>query len=204
MGRKAKRANVSVAIGYIRCSTTEQELSPDAQRAALTRWANAQGVELVGVFEDVGVSGGTVLEKRPGLLAALDALRTTGSGVLLIAKRDRLARDVVVAAMAERLVERTGARVVSADGTGLGDGPEAVMMRGIQDLFAMYERLVIKARTRAALSVKRARGERVGQVPYGFRVAADGVTLELMAENVPARGARWHLTRVFEICRRGA
>lgn len=50
-------------------------------------------------------------------------------------------------------------------------------MRGIVDVFAGYERAVIKSRTRAALAVKRSRGERVGQVPFGCALAADGVHL---------------------------
>ena len=52
------------------------------------------------------------------------------------------------------------------------------MMRGIVDVFAAYERDVIRARTRAALGVKKARGERVGEVTYGYRLAGDGVRLE--------------------------
>ena len=32
---------------------------------------------------------------------------------------------------------------------------------------------------RAAIAVKKARGERVGSVPYGYRLAADGVALEV-------------------------
>ena len=41
------------------------------------------------------------------------------------------------------------------------------------DAFAEYERAIIRARTRAALAVKRGRGERTGEVPYGFRLAED-------------------------------
>lgn len=52
------------------------------------------------------------------------------------------------------------------------------MMRGIVDVFAQYERALIRARTKAALAVKRSRGEYVGSVPFGFRLAADGVHLE--------------------------
>jgi site-specific DNA recombinase len=48
------------------------------------------------------------------------------------------------------------------------------------DVFAAYERGVIKSRTRAALAVKRGRGERIGGIPYGFELTADGVHL---AEN---------------------
>jgi len=61
-----------------------------------------------------------------------------------------------------------------------GDEPEAVLMRRIVDAFAEYERLLIKARTRAALAVKRSRGERTGDIPYGFQLGADGVHLELL------------------------
>ena len=50
-------------------------------------------------------------------------------------------------------------------------------MLQIQGAFAEYERALIAARTRAALAVKAGRGERVGQVPYGYVVAADGVAL---------------------------
>ncbi len=91
--------------------------------------------------------------------------------MLLVAKRDRLARDVVVAAMVDRLAERHGARVLAADGTGNGDGPEAMLMRGIVDVFAQYERALIRARTKAALAVKavarRADGRRPLRSPAG-------------------------------------
>ncbi|MBN1773173.1 MAG: recombinase family protein [Deltaproteobacteria bacterium] len=174
-----KHGDTKRAIGYLRVSSDDQALGPDAQRAALERWARAQGVELVAVHADLGVSGGAELDKRPGLLAALADLSTNGAGLLLVAKRDRLARDVVVAGMVERLVERAGARVTSADGAGNGDGPEAALLRGIMDVFAQYERALIRARTRAALAVKRGRGERLGgDLPYGYHAAQDGVHLE--------------------------
>ena len=165
-------------VGYLRVSTDDQALGPVAQREALARWCAANGAELVAVFADLGVSGGAPLDRRPELLAALDALEAHGAGVLLVAKRDRLARDPVVAAMIEAAAERVGARVASAAGEGEGADPTAILMRRIVDAFAEYERLMIRARTRAALGVKKARGERVGSVPYGFRLAADGVHLE--------------------------
>lgn len=180
MRRTSRRpGNPSLVVGYVRCSTEEQNLGPEAQREALARWCAANGARLVAVHEDAGVSGAMPLDKRPALLAAVDAVAAHGAGVLLVAKRDRLARDVVVAAMVERLAERHGARVLAADGAGNGVGPEAMLLRGIVDVFAQYERALIRARTKAALGVKRARGERTGGlVPYGFHLAADGVHLE--------------------------
>jgi DNA invertase Pin-like site-specific DNA recombinase len=200
MGRTTPKADPRIVVGYIRASTEEQHLGPDAQRAALTRWCEANGARLVAVHEDLGVSGAAALDERPGLLAAVAALREHRAGVLLVAKRDRLARDVVVAAMVERLAERQGARVLSADGTGNGEGPEAGLMRSIVDAFAQYERALISQRTAAALAAKRARGERVGQVPLGRVLADDGRRLEEhggearaldAALRLRARGASW-------------
>ena len=52
------------------------------------------------------------------------------------------------------------------------------MLRGMSDLFAAVEREMIRSRTRAALQAKKARGERVGEVAYGYQLAADGVHVE--------------------------
>jgi site-specific DNA recombinase len=176
--RRAKQGDASKVVLYVRVSTDEQALGPEAQRAAAQRWCEARGAQLVAVHEDLGVSGGAPLDRCPGLLAALGALTGHGAGVLLVAKRDRLARDVMKAAMVEQLAGRAGATVASAAGEGEGTDPAAALMRTMIDAFAQYERAIIGARTKAALAVKKARGERTGSVPYGYRLAADGVHLE--------------------------
>ena len=117
----------------------------------------------------------------PRRTVLLDALAALARGdILLVAKRDRLSRgDMMTTAMIEAAVERAGARIVSAAGEGTeSDDPASVLMRRIVDAFGEYERLLIKARTRAALLAKKARGERYGQVPYGRRLAGDGIRLE--------------------------
>ena len=176
--RKKPETDPTKAIAYLRVSTDRQDLSPDAQRDAIRRWAKRRGIDVVGWHEDRGISGGTDIDKRPGLMAALEALRVEGAGVLAVARLDRLARDVLISAMVERLCERQGARIQSADGSGNGTGPEAELMRNIVAAFSAYERAIIRARTRAALAVKRERGERVGTIPYGYRLAADGKHVE--------------------------
>jgi DNA invertase Pin-like site-specific DNA recombinase len=163
-------------IAYLRVSTNAQAESGaglDAQEDACTRTAGT----LAAVFRDEGVSGSTGLEKRPALLEAIAAL---GRGdVLMVAKRDRLGRDPLVVAMIESAVKRKGARIASAAGEGTdSDSPSDVLMRRMVDAFAEYERLIIGARTKAALGAKKARGERTGSVPYGYRLAADGKRIE--------------------------
>src|SRR5262245_31428762 len=109
------------AIGYLRVSTESQAdsgLGLEAQRAAIDAAAMRLGLPLVQTFTDT-VSGGLALEYRPALVAALDAIRA--GDVLLVAKRDRLGRDVLNVAMIERLVERRAARVYSAAGEGTED-----------------------------------------------------------------------------------
>lgn len=51
-------------------------------------------------------------------------------------KRDRIARDVVVAATVERLAQDVGARVVTRDGLSADDTPEGVLMRTLMYAFA--------------------------------------------------------------------
>ena len=178
MGHKARKSgDPKVAVGYIRASKGEQRLTPDAQREAMRIWCDREGVELVAVFEDLGVCGATEIDKRVGLLGALEALGEHGAGVLVVAKRDRIGRDVFVCAMVERLAARAGAVVACASGAGNGEGPEALLMRRLLDAFAEFERALIRTRTREALAVKRRRGERIGSVPYGWRLASDGVHL---------------------------
>jgi DNA invertase Pin-like site-specific DNA recombinase len=174
-----RKGDPKVVVGYIRVSTSEQELGPRAQEATLRAWCERKGCKLVATFVD-HVSGATPVDKRPSLLSALAALETHKAGVLLVARRDRLARDVMAAALTERLAERAGATVCSAD-TQDGDAPEHLLMRRLLDAFAEYERALIRQRTRAALGVKRARGQRVGQVPYGYRPGAAGA-LEPVAD----------------------
>ena len=57
---------------------------------------------MIGVFSDEGVSGTADLDKRTGLLAALAAL--SKDVVLLVAKRDRIGRDVLLIKTVERMV----------------------------------------------------------------------------------------------------
>jgi DNA invertase Pin-like site-specific DNA recombinase len=127
---------------------------------------------------DQGVSGASPIAARPGLLGALAVLREHGAGLLVVAKRDRIARDVVIAATAERAAQLAGARLVSADGTANGDTPADAFMRTVIDGAAAYERGLIRARTKAALAAKAAKSERTGEIAWGFRLSADGIHVE--------------------------
>ncbi len=176
--QKSRRGDPLKAVAYLRASKDEQQLSPEAQRAAVEVWAVREGIQVASWHLDQGVCSVTPIEQRPALCAALVSLRETGAGVLVVAKRDRIARDVIISAMVERTAAVAGARVVSTAGEGNGDTPADQFMRTVIDGAAAYERALIRARTKAALAVKKARGESTGTPPYGYRVGVDGKKLE--------------------------
>lgn len=228
--KKTPETDPKVGVGYLRVSTDEQKLGPEAQKAAINVWAQREGVQIVAWHLDDGVSGGAKVEKRKGLLEAISSLEEHKAGVLVIQKRDRLARDVMIAGMIKQLVSQKGARVVSADGASDDEGSAGLLIRGIMDLYAEYERVIIGERTRAALRAKRKRGEALGNTPYGFRkdvkkgplikdpqeqeiiaeikrLRATGLSLRAIVKTLndrgtPSRKSRWHLSTVADLLKR--
>ena len=85
------------AVAYIRVSTDQQArsgLGLDAQREAITRFAQAEGINLIGEHvEHHSGKGSNALQRRPRLKAALDQARSVG-GYVLVSKLCRLSRDV--------------------------------------------------------------------------------------------------------------
>lgn len=93
------------ATGYARVSTDEQaesQLGLEAQRSAITQAAERLGVSVAAWHADEGVCGAASIERRAGLLRAMDTL---GEGdVLIVSRRDRLSRDVLLACWIEKEV----------------------------------------------------------------------------------------------------
>lgn len=166
-------------IIYLRVSTDQQVLSGlglESQRQTCMKLVPSQAEILE--FIDEGFSGALEMEKRPALLSALNILEK--GDILLFAQRDRLGRDPIVNAMIERAVERKKARLVSASGDTRDDNdPSSILMRRMVDAFAEYERLIIGARTKAALQVKKRRNERVGYIPYGYKLCDDKIHIQI-------------------------
>jgi len=180
--KRGTKRDKSLAVAYVRVSTDDQALGVEAQRAAILRWAGSSSRRIWGWWEDQGVSGSIEPMSRPALRSLLDRLGEHAAGVLVVARRDRLARDVLGAALVERLCEREGLELVSAAGEGEGSDAGAQLQRHMIDAFAQYERELIRQRTKAALARKRARGERAGALPWGFEAASGGRLVACEAE----------------------
>lgn len=175
-------------ITYCRVSTDEQAatgLGLAAQMAAIEAFAAKAGHTITACHTDAGISGAAGIEDRPGLMAAVAGLRR--GDALVIAKRCRLGRDQMAILMIEKAVSRKGATILSADGIGNSDDPTGQLMKGIVDQFGIYERAMIRSRTKAALAAKRKAGRLAGEVPFGWTVGDDGQLIEVADEQVVLR-----------------
>ncbi len=216
------------AIIYTRVSTDEQGQSGAGLAAQLTsciEYAARMGLEVVAVHQDV-MSGSTMPHERPGMTAAIDGLNR--NTVLIVAKRDRVGRDRLVLATVDAAAKAKKSKVISAAGEGTDQtGAAAVLMSGVFDAVAAFERERIRERTRDAMQAMKAQGRRVGDIPLGKMLADDGKTLidnpaeaeavaivkalradgmslrdiaaELTARGIKPRGAKWNPTTINRI-----
>jgi DNA invertase Pin-like site-specific DNA recombinase len=104
-----------------------------AQRAAIEAWAIREGVRVAVWYTDHGVRSVSPVAARPALRAALAALRKHAADIFVVARRDRVARDVVLAGSVEAAVSLEAARVVSVSGEGNGDSPADAFIRTVID-----------------------------------------------------------------------
>jgi len=192
------------AIGYVRVSTpgqAENGVSLDAQRAAIQKWADEKHYRLLTVYIEAGLSGGRA-DNRPELQRALDAACKKGRALVVysLSRLARSTRDTLE--IADRL-DRAHADLVSLceqiDTTNAG----GKMMFRMLAVLNEWERDNISDRTSAALQYKRSLGERVGRVPYGMDLEADGVRLRenpdeqaAIAHMVDWRGRGWSYARI--------
>ena len=63
MRHPKKTANPKIAVAYLRVSTDDQKLGPQAQRAQIEAWATKESIEVASWHLDEGVSGGAELEE---------------------------------------------------------------------------------------------------------------------------------------------
>lgn len=148
-------------VAYIRVSTGKQErsgLGLEAQRKAVTDFLNGGKWKLLGEFIEVETGKyADATRRRPKLAEALAACRRR-KATLVIAKLDRLARNVhFITGLME-----SGVDFVAADCP--NDDRMMLQMRAV---FAEEEARKISERTKAALAAAKARGVKLG----GYRGA---------------------------------
>ena len=168
-----------IAIGYTRVSTPGQAsngVSLDAQRARIEAWATANGYRLLAVYVENGGASGSRADNRPELQRALDAA-CRRKAALVVYSLSRLARSTMDTITIARRLEKAGADLVSLSEQIDTTSAAGKMVFKMLAVLAEFESDLVAERTSAALQHKKANGERVGGVPYGFDLAPDGVHL---------------------------
>src|ERR1700736_4686026 len=157
------------AVAYCRVSTTRQGrsgLGIEAQRAAVQRFAEAEGIEIIAEHVEVETGkGADALDRRPELAAALVRARKAKCPIL-VAKLDRLSRDVhfISGLMSHRVP------FIVAE---LGADADPFMLH-LYAALAEKERALISARTRAALAAKKTQDVKLGNPRNIGQAAAKG------------------------------
>lgn len=166
-------------IGYVRVSTEEQRdhgTSLAAQEAKIRLYCELHDLELVCIISD-GDSGKSL--NRPGIKEALEMLRSKQTEGIVIAKLDRLSRNVGDWSMlvTEYFSERAGKHLLCCAEP--VDTRSAVGRLGLNILMSVsqWEREAIGERTRDVMAYRRSIGKCTGHVPFGFDLSHDGETL---------------------------
>jgi DNA invertase Pin-like site-specific DNA recombinase len=215
-------------LSYIRVSTRAQGrsgLGLEAQRDANKRFAEREGFEVADEYVEVETAkGADALERRPELADALRHARKLRCPIL-VAKLDRLSRDVHF--ISGLMVKRVPFIVAE-----LGPNVDSFMLH-VYAALAEKERALISERTKVALAAAKARGVHLGsfgrvQGPvlarqnkaeadrHARRIAPQvralrgqghrtvrALTEALNAQGVPtARGGRWHVASVQRVLER--
>lgn len=179
------------AVGYIRLSKEDAaSLSLESQAERIRQYCKLRGLELVGIHDDNGISGGVPLAERPGGGAALAALGSGEATEIVAIKHDRLFRSVIdgLTVVEQWRKDGIGLHLVDMGGQSL-DTSKAFGWCMFANLlvFSETERRIIGERTTVALQHKNGKMEKTGGcVPYGFEVYMDGP----LRDNQPVKRLR--------------
>ena len=143
------------------------------QEARITQWADANGYRLTGIFRDEGISG--MREDRKGLADALASLRK--GGVLCVYSLARFGRSTSHGLRLADDMSKAGISLVSLSEDIDCTTPAGKLHFRMMFCLNEFERDQLAARTSAAMQFKRSKNELVGAVPYGKKLAEDGVKL---------------------------
>ncbi|MEQ7872526.1 recombinase family protein [Sphingomonas sp. ASV193] len=182
-------------VAYYRVSTAQQGrsgLGLDAQRAAVARFAEGERLEVAGEFVEIETGKGSdALDRRPQLAAAMAQAALLGCPVI-VAKLDRLSRDV---AFISGLMAKRVPFVVAE----LGSDVDPFMLH-LYAALAEKERRLISERTKAALAAAKARGVKLGNPNGAAAIRRAGKGTAAAVEALKA-GADAHAQQLAPVIR---
>jgi DNA invertase Pin-like site-specific DNA recombinase len=149
------------AIAYFRTSSAanagEGKDSEKRQREAVTRFARANGYEVVAEFYDAAVSGADPVDERPGFVAMLARISANGVRTVIVETASRFARDLMVQEIGYRRLKDLGVDLIAADSPSafLDDTPTAKLIRQLLGAVAEFDKAMTVAKLRGTRERKR-------------------------------------------------
>jgi site-specific DNA recombinase len=171
------------AVLYARVSTQEQSLeghSLPMQEGRLRAYCEMRGLTVVDVIVDAGVSGGIPLEDREGGQRIVGLVKAGAVSHIVALKLDRLFRDCADCLTVTKEWDKRNVALHLIDLGGQTLDTSSAMGRFFLTVMAgaaELEKNLVGERTAQALQHKKALGERVGTVAYGYQLDADGIRL---------------------------
>jgi DNA invertase Pin-like site-specific DNA recombinase len=221
-------------VGYVRVSTQEQVVSGfglEVQRKTIMDFCGANGLRLVRTLTDEGQSGTNGLDARVGLAEALAIVERGEVAGIVVARMDRLARDLLLQETLMARMRQAGAEVISVSEPDMAsDDPTRVLVRQVLGSISQFERALIRGRMMAGKAAKVAGGGYGGgRPPFGWRAEGKELVPEpreqeaiafirqlhnegLSSRQIAARldvvghrpklGTRWSSTQVLRVLQR--
>jgi site-specific DNA recombinase len=172
-----------IAIGYARLSkTSDRSVSIEYQKDAIRKLADAQGYQLIAIEIDNGLSGKSV-EARPAVKRVIEMVNSGKIDAVIVYRSDRLSRNGIEGLLLEQTFRTNNVKYWSfEEGLIANNSDEDEFFGFVRNGMNQLERRKISKRTREALALKKAKGERVGcQLPYGQTVI-NGNVVEVASE----------------------
>jgi len=174
------------AISYVRVSTDDQAkngVSLENQAERIRAYCGYRQLDLVTEIEDAGVSGG-VNKAREGFIELLNRVEQGDIDVIVLYSLERLSRDMLTLLALERLLNEHDVELHTVDGQVDTSTPDGFMAFAMKAFLGEMERRQVKFRTKKAMEHKKAHGQVVGAVPYGYRREGDALVPDLAEQSV--------------------
>lgn len=163
------------ALGYVRVSILEERIENQIQ--AIQEFCIKNNIELLKIFEDIGVSGSKPAFKREGFNKLLEASRLLGIKTIVIYDLTRLGRDLFDLIETYKELLRQGYNILFVKHPELNAKPDSPIgeslrraMLTILGVVADLERAFIRERTRAGMLRAKKEGKHIGRRPVEIPV----------------------------------
>jgi len=138
-------------VSHVGTRGGESFTSPAVQRERIEAECEREGLELLEVFEELDVSGGKTLDKRPGLSAAVSMVENGAAEVIVAAYFDRLVRSLSTQTELLSRVEAAGGKVRAVDAGAISAGTSGEWLDStMRGMMAEYQRRQAGERSREA------------------------------------------------------